>query len=655
MNKIKRIVSYGLPLLVLGLLVKDFRIFWGADQKPYYKWIWIALVLLMGVAAGFVILMTKKKNQFSSLHVLGSILLFLLLSAECQTLLELPFSLYFFRMAPSFLAINFILTGVLLGIFLFLLNSLRWTAVAGNIVFGVWGIANYFVTEFRGQPIQILDLISVATAAEVVGEYRFYLTIPMFCTIGAAVSAIVFFLWIPDWKPFSSRTGKVFSRILSAALFGCLVMFVLYAPYLNQISVNFWDQTSFYKTYGTQLTTYVYAQKTKIEKPKGYSVDTVEKILEKIPDSERESQVKPDIIAVMNESFADFSFMADFSTNEPFLPFFHSLGENCVKGKIYVSAYGAGTSRTEYEFLTGNSMSYFDTLVTPYMSYFKKKQYSLVSTLEAQGYTTCALHPANGKNWNRNNAYESMGFDRFLTYEDFQDAETERGWVTDRACYEKMLDLLDNKGEGERLFLFNVTMQNHGGYDVEDYEADTVIEGNPFENANQFISLVNESDKALQELISNLEQKEEPVILVFFGDHWPQLGGDFYKWLNGKSDSELDMETYQQYYMTPFVIWANYDIEAASDLVTSANYLGSMMLSMTGLEMPVYNNYLLRLQEQLPALSRYGYVAADGSYHAYEDMNEEERETFEEYRMVQYNNLFEKKRIDSVFSVNPTH
>lgn len=644
-----------MPLIVLGLLVKDFSLFWGADQKSYYKWIGLFLILLMGAAIGFVCFMTKKKPACSSLHVAWAILLFLLLSAECQVLLELPFSLYFFQMEPSFLVINFILTGVLLGIFLFFLNSLRWTAVAGNLVFAIWGIANYFVTEFRGQPIQILDLISIATAAEVAGEYRFYLTIPMFCTIGAAVSVVIFFLWIPDWKPFSSRIGKVVSRILSVGLLGGLAAFVLYAPYLDQISVNFWDQTSFYKTYGTQLTTYVYAQKTKVQKPEGYSVDAVEAVLEDISESKGNVPVKPDILAIMNESFTDFSYMADFSTNEPFLPFFHSISENCIKGKIYVSAYGAGTSRTEYEFLTGNSMSYFDTLVTPYMSYFKKDQYSLVSTLGAQGYTTCALHPANGKNWNRNNAYDSMGFDQFLTYEDFQDAETERGWVTDWACYERMLELLDQKEEGEQLFLFNVTMQNHGGYDVEDYEAQTVIEGNPFENANQYISLVNESDQALERLVKELEQREEPVILVFFGDHWPQLGGEFYEWLNGKPDTKLDMETYQQYYMTPFVIWANYDIEEASNLVTSANYLGSMMLSMTDLEMPVYNSYLLELQKELPALSRYGYVAADGSYHAYEDMDAKEKEQFEEYRKVQYNNLFEKKRIDTVFSVNPTH
>ena len=34
-------------------------------------------------------------------------------------------------------------------------------------------MVNYYVMEFRGEPFQLLDIVGMGTAAEVVGEYSF--------------------------------------------------------------------------------------------------------------------------------------------------------------------------------------------------------------------------------------------------------------------------------------------------------------------------------------------------------------------------------------------------------------------------------------------------------------------------------------------------
>lgn len=39
--------------------------------------------------------------------------------------------------------------------------------------FIILAMVNYYVMEFRGEPFQLLDIVGMGTAAEVVGEYSF--------------------------------------------------------------------------------------------------------------------------------------------------------------------------------------------------------------------------------------------------------------------------------------------------------------------------------------------------------------------------------------------------------------------------------------------------------------------------------------------------
>ena len=129
-----------------------------------------------------------------------------------------------------------------------------------------------------------------------------------------------------------------------------------------------------------------------------------------------------------------------------------------------MSAYGGGTCNTEFEFLTGNSMSYLGSGVYPYTIYDLLDTKNLAEQFKDLGYTTTAMHPNHGTNWNRENVYSGFGFDRFMTINDFQDAEKLRGMVSDAATYDKILEMLESDSAPQ--FIFDVTMQNHSGYDT---------------------------------------------------------------------------------------------------------------------------------------------------------------------------------------------
>ena len=130
---------------------------------------------------------------------------------------------------------------------------------------------------------------------------------------------------------------------------------------------------------------------------------------------------EPNIICIMNESLSDLSVLGEFTTNQDYMPFMRNLTENTVKGNLYVPVIGAGTSNTEFEFLTGHSTAFLPSGSNAYMLYVKNPLASLVSTLEGQGYSSYALHPYYASGWNRISVYENLGFNSFVSLENLID------------------------------------------------------------------------------------------------------------------------------------------------------------------------------------------------------------------------------------------
>lgn len=165
----------------------------------------------------------------------------------------------------------------------------------------------------------------------------------------------------------------------------------------------------------------------------------------------------------MNESFADLQTLGNLQVSEEYLPFFNSLTENTVRGYVNCSVLG-GTANSEFEVLTGCSMGLLPQSYYPFLQIMNKDVPSLVSTMEDNGYTTYSIHPELKINWNRNKVYQYLGFAHSFWGEDFENTETVNGHVSDMATYDKIISLYENRGAEEKLFVFDLTMQNHGGY-----------------------------------------------------------------------------------------------------------------------------------------------------------------------------------------------
>ena len=569
----------------------------------------------------------------------------------------------------------------------------------------VYGLAagEYFVISFRERPAMIWDVLALRTAMTVSANYRFTVTPRLvFTFLGTLL------LGIGSWKvPLRLENRKIRWKARGAwagvtAAFAVLLYGVL-TPALK-LSVPMWDPIISFERQGFLLSTVLSLETLFPQKPAGYETETARKLLERLeeeaaagadtgtaadigtaaeakagekPGNEaeilgrNETVVPENVICIMNESFADLRIFNglvsgnSFETDGPFLSYYDSLSENAQKGWLYVPVFGAMTANSEYEFLTGNSCAFVPQGSIPYQFYTKPGDGSLARVFGEAGYRTVAMHPYPGYNWNRTEAYENLGFDEFLDQDYYEasgfldeeetggsaDSRMPRGYLSDAADYEALIRQVEEKEPGEKLFLFNVTMQNHGGYEVADFPADvhvTAVNGGDclgeYPKADQYLTLMKRSDEALKILLDYFSACSQPTLIVLFGDHEPSVETSFYEALYGTRWSQVPGEQKRYSFVTPYLIWSNYERDAGDLGDMSAFMLGGQVLRAAGMEAGGFGYAVERLRGEYPMVHSMGLLTRDGQFlDVLETGTLDLSQTVKEYHTLQYYRMFEEK------------
>ena len=545
----------------------------------------------------------------------------------------------------SVLLANYLCIGVVHFTLCALTNYIVLCSVITHVLCFVWGIANYYVSLFRGTPILPWDFTALGTAAAVADSYRFSLNLQMVVCL-LLLAGMIFLLrkqllrgrFRPSQKRLRLRAGYL------CAIAACAYP-VLHPAALETfgIQTDVWDQSGSYSQDGALAVFLRNTQFMSVEEPQDPSAENIERIAAGVTEKEPavSTDTRPNIVAIMNESWADFEDFGNLSLSESVTDYIDSL-DNLIFGHTYTSVFGAGTSASEFEFLTGNSMAFLPSGSIPYQQYILEPSASLASLLRENGYRTLAFHPGERTSWQRNQAYPLLGFDEFKCVDDMDVPVTEEhGYVSDQSSFRQIIYEFEHKAPEERLFLFNVTIQNHGSYTVEDYPAEVQLTDEPgkYPMAEQYLTLANKTDEAFRLLVDYFSQQEEPTIILMFGDHQPSVEQEFLDKAYGVTQDQMTMEQYMDKYKTPFLIWANYDLPDDEIPTTSLNFLGQYLLSYAGIENSLYENYLQNFQEVLPAMTFVGYIDQNGK--AYSHLEQNEYTTLiEDYRTLAYDNLF---------------
>lgn len=532
-------------------------------------------------------------------------------------------------------------------------GKLHVALMTETLFFGIYGLANYFVLNFRSVPIQPWDLLSIGTAASVAGNYDYTLDRQALLV----VLGFVLLLILEFFCRFSLKKGTWKLRLPVAATLVVLLgafglMFhsdEIVEQKLRLYNKLFTPTTISYKN-GTALAFVMELRYLSVDKPAGYRADTAAQELAALEEesmsepamagSGGEGQL-PNIIVIMDEAFSDPAILGDFTVNQDYMPFVHSLlegSDNTISGWLNVSVLGGNTANTEFEYLTGNTMAFLPQGSIPYQQYIKAETPSLASHLAGLGYQTVAMHPYNASGWDRDTVYPAIGFSEMYFLPDFENPVKVRNYVSDQSDFEKIIEIYENKGDNP-LFLFNVTMQNHSSYteSFDNFDPQIEVEGGS-QTLNNYLSLLSLSDEALGELVSYFEGQEEDTVIVFFGDHQTtnSVIEPILK-LNGKSSSTLTEEEQADRYKVPFFIWANFDIEEETDVETSANYLAARTLEAAGVPLDGYFTWLSGFSETVPVISANHVTLADGTFTNADDQSE----LLSDYKGYQYYRLFD--------------
>ncbi len=528
-------------------------------------------------------------------------------------------------------------------------NNAGLACIISNIALLSFAFINYFVYAFRQNEFTFSDIRSIGTGLSVAGNYQLRLEDRGAYVIFACALYVAF---VRKWHV--SFQKKALMRVIAVSL----TILCCLAIGLNTSGINTetWEQKGTYRN-GYILNFVLSIRDSYIAKPEGYTGEAV-KELEEIYDGDGSSYdgavdvENPTIIVIMNESFADLSVIGEVRTNVELTPFIDSLSENTIKGYALSSVFGAKTPNSEWEFLTGNSMAFLPSGSVVYQQYISDTPASLVSTLKNEGYTCVAMHPYYETGWSRNSVYPNIGYDEMYFINDFDQSNVIRDYISDEELYDKIIERYEDSGTKEKLFIMGITMQNHGGYTqtYDNFEENVFKLGQSYTDANQYLSLVHESDKAVEKLISYFSDVDDPVEIVFFGDHQPSLTSDFYPILNGKGLSGLDLDELEALYTVPFFIWTNYESEAKEVEITSLNFLSTMTLERAGFSLPPYNRFLADMQSVVPAINSRGYYSPEnGCYQYLEDADGEEAEWIWRYEVLQYNSMFDEADRSELF------
>ena len=499
------------------------------------------------------------------------------------------------------------------------------------------GAAEYFTEEFSGHPITVHSLFAINTLGEVIGSYSFVPTLPMLRGAAVLLTANVF---IQLFYPFKRLTWRRYIARLSCCGLAAALMtasfFVYFIPHYS-LTINKWDASETYDENGFMYATGLSLYYGSLRKPNGYSKEALNSIENAILEYRSEAdktgtgqQTPVNIILIMNESFSELRTVGDYDVNEEYFPFLNSLYEadRADRGYLYVPVFGSGTSSTEFEVLMGDAVGMLPFNVNPYTDFIRGTPGSLADTLKANGYRTLAMHPMPGENWNRNEAYRKMGFDEFLDLEYYQNSTCEylRNFLSDRSDYQCILDQINGKqSPDEKLFVFNVTIQNHGGYEEQeklegmpDIRLTGALEGK-YPMTDQYLSLLKASDDALQYFLGELEKSDQPTMVLLFGDHQPSVEDEFFDEIYGVPADEVSESEKLMWYRTPYFVWKNYEESGTQLPELSSVYLGNLLLKEAGIEGTLFNSFLEMLREYFPVIKNTVVVDRDGTLYSLAD------------------------------------
>ena len=615
-----------------------------------------------------------KSDKWDVLFLIMSILCYLLITGYLFSLAGLD---------VSYMLLNVLFSALIYGAILAISGRGSVALPVASLILFLIKYADTCVYADRLTHLRLSDLTAISQAARVASGYDLVWTGEQWKQLLMIVGLSAFMLLLKEAA--HKKETPAINRLIGGGLLGTLLLVLIGGNCLGILPsdrTSGFDSNSYVQKMGLFGYWYNQARNSTVIKPEGYTAEGAEALLAAYTDEEAGKDTSSvNLIVIMNESLTDYSLLGETDFEDP-LPNIHSMVESgeLFEGKLGVSVLGGGTCNTEWEFLTGHTIRFLPDGAYAFMAYVNGESENIARDLKSSGYSSAFFHPYYSQEWNRDAVYNDyMGFDSAEFGDTVGDglADTEnrnnvtngvfdngsalefgdsleyvRTLVSDAQDYELLKEMLTLDDGTANEFLFNLTIQNHGGYtyDGDDFSSTEYVLGDDVSaylteafnqeltsrpsSVNQYLTLTSLSDAAFAELIESLKDTDEPTIVLMFGDHQPAINAEPYIDLDETLQTDLEEDTH----IVPYFVWSNFDLDYDFPEYTSANYLSAILKDCAGLPLTAWDQFRLNLMEEYPVITS-GYVL-DGNYQVVE--NAESTEGIVNYQYIQYMRMFEK-------------
>lgn len=474
-------------------------------------------------------------------------------------------------------------------------------------VFSVYGLIQYYVFKFRGIIATFHDMPNIKSAKEISVHYNFNMDVYIIFNL----ILLIFTILVLIFGNITEHTIK--HIIISESICVCIcIMSICYVNFLYHHETILVGSTSISYSIpyeGNLINVYYDTVYNRIIKPKTYDTDTINKQINTFVEEPYESKEPVTIIAILNESWADLSLITDIETNQDYLYHWRNFN-GAYKGYVTVSPYGSYTANSEFEFLTGDSMYYLPQNVGVFTNYLKHNINSNVSYLSDLGFETVAYSHCQSTMWNRDIAYEYLGFNQKIFLSDNVEVYN-IAYIKDIELYDGLNDIVDNQDKDKSYFYFITTSQNHKPFYMGDTDNKITISDEKYSNDTDlygYLNKIQQTDEAFYELTQHYKDKDEKVIIVMFGDHYPHMDTTYKQLFDNTDYSEEEQNIIL--HQTPFIVWSNQDLGEYSNQFNnniSLNYLMNDVFDIADIPLSSQQQQIEQYRQNIPIITSFGY------------------------------------------------
>lgn len=581
-----------------------------------------------------------------------------------------------FMAHPMLIVLNALPIGLLILAFTFLFRNVFASAALVGGCCAALSFANRIKIQLRDEPVIPRDLVLTKEVFNAVENYEIHWPVKVIAvillTLLATMLAAVFFRCKPFPTVFLKRwwgraiAGLACFALLLGAVFTVYASDKLYQSFPMTDAYHFslvFNELGFPYCFTHNLTSYT------VDKPENYSRS--EAASWETGDTTGSGK-NVHVIMVMNEAFSDIIENDSFAFADDPLANLHILQQDAhtISGRLVVPGFAGGTANTEFDILTGMQTRALSPTTTSAMQAVSRNLDSLYRVFGADGYATSFFHPGNDWFYNRENVYRMLGAEKTLFMDEMQDIILKGWWPSDDYMAGQIeAEFANTVANGQYLFHYTTTIQNHMSYVDTKYGPDYTFTQVPTAISlsdevqtmfNVYVDGLRDADAMLGRLHDYFAARQEPVVLVFFGDHLPYLGNGQLGYSEIHSEvalAEEDRTNPLCVYETPYVIWANdaaataldwnkavSSLSLPEDHRISACYLGSTILELTGrTEESPWFAYLNAMRRELPVIQLNLCVTADGTIQPISNAAQEHQDMIAKHRRWSYYKLKHKE------------